>query len=155
MIENKEVLYIDFNLMRTMCHPIAMTLFDSKVDPMTDFDDHERALLESALNNPRQTYEGKDLYPSLFKKAAILYYSLIKNHPFKNGNKRSATATLLAFLYINNVWTKNILEGNKKKEIEDYLVTLAKRVASSIGTKEKEEFLKEIEDWLEAHTVFQ
>lgn len=62
-----------------MCHPIAMTLFDSKVDPMTDFDDHERALLESALSNPRQTFEGKDLYPSLFKKAAILYYSLIKN----------------------------------------------------------------------------
>lgn len=155
MIENKEVLYIDFNLARTMCHPIAMTLFDSTVDPMTNFDDHEYTLLESALNNPRQTYEGKDLYPTLFKKAAILYYSLIKNHPFKNGNKRTATATLLVFLYINNIWTKNVFEGNKKKEIEDYLVTLAKRVASSIGTEEKEKFLKEIEMWLEAHTVFQ
>lgn len=102
--------------------------------------------IESALNNPRQTYGGQDLYPTLAVKAAILYYSLIKNHPFKNGNKRTATATLLVFLFINNFWLKE-----STGEIQDYLVELAKRVAASKGSEDKEVFLTEIKAWLEAN----
>lgn len=134
--------------MQKMCHPIAVALFDSTYEPMTTFDDHEKALLESALNNPRQTFNGNDLYPLLTEKAAILYYGLIKNHPFKNGNKRTATASLLVFLFINGFW---VYDGNT--QVEDYLVELAKRVAKSEGSGDKEKFLVEIKEWISGHIM--
>ena len=147
MIEPEEINYIDIELMEKMCHPVAVALFDSMAEPMTKFTDHEEALLDSALNNPRQSY-----YPTFVKKAAALYYSLIKNHPFKNGNKRTATATLLVFLFINNFWI-----GRPRHEpnqvVDDYLVNLAQRVATSKGSEGRDEFLSEIEGWLTKHIV--
>jgi death-on-curing protein len=125
-----------------------MALFDSAREPMTSFGKHDRALLESALNNPRQTFGGVDLYPTISRKAAILYYGLIKNHPFDNGNKRTATATTMVFLYINNRW----LSGSSK-EVDNYLVELAKRVAASEGDSKRSEFLDEIDSWFLGHMV--
>lgn len=61
-----------------------------------------RNLLESSLAQPKQTFAGEDLYPSLADKAAILYYCLVKNHPFVDGNKRFAVAALEAFLDLNS-----------------------------------------------------
>ncbi len=58
-------------------------------------------LLESALAAPRQTMFGKDLYPDLASKAAILIYSLVKNHSFVDGNKRTGLLCLLRFLQVN------------------------------------------------------
>ena len=142
MIEPEEIHYIDTDMMEKMCHPIAMAIFDSDEDPMTAFNEHEKALLESALGNPRQSF-----YKTVYEKAAILYYGLIKNHPFRNGNKRTATAAFLVFLDIND---REI--AGEKKEIEDYLVILAKRVAASIGSADKDKFLSEIRQWLEKHT---
>lgn len=55
----------------------------------------------SALNLPRQTYDGKDLYPTVLEKAAALLRSLIKNHPFHNGNKRTAVLATIVFLEVN------------------------------------------------------
>ena len=49
-------------------------------------------------------FEGKYLYPSFINKASIMFYLLIKNHPFQNGNKRIAIAVLLAFLGKNGKW---------------------------------------------------
>ncbi|OGY96912.1 MAG: hypothetical protein A2122_01430 [Candidatus Liptonbacteria bacterium GWB1_49_6] len=145
MIEPEKINYIDFEIMKEMCHPIAVALFDSDKEPMPKFSDHERALLESALNNPRQGFGGADMYSTFTKKVAVLYYGIIKNHAFKNGNKRTATATLLVFLFINNFWIDN------EEETEDYLVTLAKRVADSKGSERRGEFLSEIELWLDTH----
>ena len=48
------------------------------------------AMLNSALSLPGQTFGGQDLYPTLAAKAARLLYSLVKNHPFDQGNKRFA-----------------------------------------------------------------
>lgn len=131
MIEPEDINYIDLDIMKKMCHPIAVTLFDSAREPMTKFDDHEIAPLESALNGPRHSFGGQEIYPTFTKKAAALYYGIIKNHPFKNGNKRTATATLLVFLFINKFWIDN------EKEIEDYLVDLARRVATSKGAEDR------------------
>src|SRR5688572_20333207 len=47
-------------------------------------------LLESAVARPKATFDGNDLYPSIFQKAAALLQSLLKNHPFVDGNKRTA-----------------------------------------------------------------
>lgn len=148
MTEPDRVNYIDFAMMKKMCHPIAVAIFDSTKEPITKFNEHDIARLESALNNPRQTYGGVDLYSTFSKKAAILYYGLIKNHAFRNGNKRIATATLLVFLYINDCWVIGT-----KQETEDYLVNLAKKVADTAGTTNKDKLLAEIEYWLDKHVM--
>ena len=57
--------------------------------------------LESAVAQPRQTFGGDDLYPSLAEKASALAFSLIQNHPFVDGNKRTGHAALETFLMLN------------------------------------------------------
>jgi death-on-curing protein len=58
-------------------------------------------LLESALAQPRMTFGGTDLYPTVVEKAASLGYSLINNHPFVDGNKRTGHAAMEVFLMLN------------------------------------------------------
>jgi len=58
-------------------------------------------LLESSLALPRQTFGGADLYVSLVDKAAAVGFSLIKNHPFVDGNKRIGHAVVEAMLMLN------------------------------------------------------
>src|SRR4030042_694170 len=48
--------------------------------------------LESALQQPRMTFGGEYLYPTLAEKAAALAFSIIRNHPFIDGNKRTGAA---------------------------------------------------------------
>jgi death-on-curing protein len=57
--------------------------------------------LESALAQPKQTFDGKDLYPRIEQKAAALLYSLCQNHPFTDGNKRVAFIAANVFLRRN------------------------------------------------------
>lgn len=60
-------------------------------------------LLRSALNSPFQSFGGKEVYPSLLSKAAALCRSIICNHPFVDGNKRTGIHIMLIFLEINGV----------------------------------------------------
>ncbi len=57
--------------------------------------------LESALAQPRMTFGGQDLYPTLGEKAAALGFSLVCNHPFVDGNKRVGHAAMETFLVLN------------------------------------------------------
>ena len=57
--------------------------------------------LESALAQPRMTFGREELYPSAAEKALALGYSLIKNHPFVDGNKRTGHAAMETFLVLN------------------------------------------------------
>lgn len=75
-------------------------------EPIPDFGSRFPNILESCLSAPFQTFAKKDLYPRLEDKAATLFYLLIKNHPFQNGNKRVAVTSLLVFLYLNDNWLK-------------------------------------------------
>jgi len=73
-------------------------------EPIPDFSTTFPNILESCVLTPFQKFSGKSLYPSLVGKAAILFYLMIKNHPFRNGNKRIAITTLLTFLLDNKKW---------------------------------------------------
>jgi death-on-curing protein len=57
--------------------------------------------LESALARPQATFGGEDLYPDVWSVAAALLHSLIGNHPFVDGNKRTAFAATGIFLELN------------------------------------------------------
>lgn len=61
----------------------------------------DNGLLDSALENPFQSFGSEELYPSIQEKAARLCYGLVKNHAMVDGNKRIGTHTMLVFLAIN------------------------------------------------------
>jgi len=86
---------------------IAFTLAKKQFsfdEPIPAFGTRFPNILESCLETPFQTFAGKDLYPGLCAKVGALFYLMVKNHPFKNGNKRIAMTTLLYALYGNNKW---------------------------------------------------
>ena len=57
--------------------------------------------LESAIAQPKMSVGGEDAYPTIEQKAAALCFSLASNHPFVDGNKRIAHATMEVFLLLN------------------------------------------------------
>ncbi len=135
--------YLNLELMEEICHRLAVALFDTVGDPIAPFRDCNYSLLESALNLPRQTFDGSDLYPALVDKATALYYSLNKNHAFKNGNKRIAAASLLVFLYVNGHW----LDAGKDEMVKKTLY-----VAES-KTADRDEVIENIKQWIKEHLI--
>ena len=93
-------------------------------------------MLESALGQPRQTFGGEDLYPSLTSKAAALGFSLIMNHPFIDGNKRVGHAATEAVLMLNGF--------ELTAEIDD---AEAEILAVAAGQRTRDEF----QAWIEKH----
>lgn len=94
-------------------------------------------LLESAAGRPEATFEGNDLYISVFDKAAALLQSLLKNHPFVDGNKRTALTSAGVFLKLN---------GKKLINTHDEEVKFA------VSVDNKHLSLEEISAWFKSHT---
>jgi len=61
------------------------------------------ALLDSAINSIYQTFDSKELYPTLIEKAAKLCFAINKNHPFIDGNKRVSMHMLAVFLRFHDI----------------------------------------------------
>jgi death-on-curing protein len=59
------------------------------------------AALESAIAQPKATFGGADLHPTLIEKAAALCFALVRGHPFVDGNKRTGHAAMETFLLLN------------------------------------------------------
>ena len=94
-------------------------------------------LLDSAISRPRASFSGKDLYPKVLDKAAALFHSMILNHPFLDGNKRTALAVLHEFLKQN---------GYKLAATQQELIELPLLI------ERKEMNLNQITKWLKEHT---
>lgn len=88
-----------------LAHRLAKELM-AYDEPIPSFSTRFPKVLESCLGTPFQSFSKRDLYPTLDDKAAILFYLMIKNHPFQNCNKRIAVTSLLVFLYLNKKWLK-------------------------------------------------
>ena len=58
-------------------------------------------LIEFAVNRPRAMFGGEDLYPDIFSKVGALCQSLLKNHPFVDGNKRTSLLSAMTMLEVN------------------------------------------------------
>ena len=126
----KEVEYIAFRLAK------EMLAFD---EPIPDFSTRFPNILESCLAVPFQSFAKKSLYPTLVSKAAILFYLLIKNHPFQNGNKRIAMTALFVFLFKNGKWIRV-----DSQELYNFTVWVAQspRIVKDETVKATEKFLK-------------
>jgi len=92
--------------------------------------------LESAVAQPRMTFGGAELHPTLVEKASALGFSLIQNHPFIDGNKRTGHAAMETFLVLN---------GYHINTSVDEQVEIVLQVAS--GNVGREAFT----DWLRHH----
>jgi death on curing protein len=60
-------------------------------------------LLESAIAQPKNSFGGEYLHPTIFNMAAAYLYHITQNHPFIDGNKRTGLASTLVFLELNGV----------------------------------------------------
>ncbi len=97
----------------------------------------DQGLLEAALLRPFQTFDGNDLYPTVVDKAAAILESVVKNHPFIDGNK----------------WTGYVLAR---------LTLMAEQMDISVGQEEKYQFIiqvangtldfEQIKGWLRKHS---
>ena len=130
----KEVEYISFTLAREIL---------SFNEPIPEFSTRFPNILESCLAVPFQSFSGKSLYPDLISKGSILFYLMIKNHPFANGNKRIAMTTLFVFLYKNKKW----LTVNTQ-ELYNFTMWIAQS-----PPKAKEEAVRATENFLKEHLV--
>ncbi len=128
----KEVEYLAFRLAR------EHLAFD---EPIPDFSSRFPNALESCLAVPFQKFSRKSLYPTFAAKAAILFYLLIKNHPFQNGNKRIAMTTLLVFLHKNDRWLTV-----SPQELYNFTVWVARSPAAV-----KDETVRAIQKFLKLH----
>lgn len=94
-------------------------------------------LLESAVLRPQASFGGKDLYPTLAIKAAALVHSLLLNHVFADGNKRTATISMAEFLIING---------------KEFKATNKEIVKFALWVENKKPSIKQIAQWIKKHT---
>lgn len=89
---------------------------------------------ESSINSIYQTFDGKDVYPTIEEKAADLLYFIIKNHGFVDGNKRIAAAIFICFLQKNGI----LLRKDRTYRIDNNsLVALTLMIAMSKAIRER------------------
>lgn len=112
-------------------------------EPIPDFGSRYPTVLERCLIAPFQTFDKKNIYKGFIEKAATLFYLMIKNHPFQNGNKRIAMTALLYFLYKNKKWLR---VDNQE------LYNFAKWVAES-NPKLKTETVRAAEKFIKSYII--
>jgi death-on-curing protein len=94
-------------------------------------------MLDASVNSPFHTFGGEYLYPTIQTMAAHLAFSLIKNHPFLDGNKRIGMLSMLIFLEINGI----LVECT-----DDELVRLGQGLAESTLNE------AELVEWIISHS---
>jgi len=94
-------------------------------------------MLLSALGRPGASYDTRDLYPDIYTKFAALMDSLIRKHPFLDGNKRTGIAAAAIFLRMNGYQ----LEATNT-ELEEF----------TLGVAQSKHHIEDLADWLQMHT---
>jgi len=94
-------------------------------------------LLQSAVFRPQAVFDGNELYPDIYHKAAALLESLVNNHPFVDGNKRTGITSAVMFLKINNY---SLTASNQ--ELETFVLSIASG----------EHTVDSIVEWLRLHS---
>ncbi len=96
----------------------------------------DRALLEAAVAAPQATYAGEALIKDVLDIAAAYLFYLCRNHPFNDGNKRTALATCLVFLDANEHLSDPALSGERIDEWESLILDIAaSRVDRAVTTR--------------------
>lgn len=116
----------------------AIHLLQEKFGSSDLFGNEKDQSFKSSINTIYQTFGGEELYPSIEEKAAMLFYLVVKNHSFSDGNKRIAAFLFLWFLEKNGILYKS--DGSKLIG-NNTLVALTLMIAES-RTEEKDVMVK-------------
>ena len=134
----------DIDFVEEVIVAMVPVLFPNYEDGAPDFrylgGSQGRGLLEAALFQPQQSFGGEYLYPSMSDKAAALIWSVTKNRPFNDGNKRAALTTGFSFLAFN----RRILLAGQSEAVE-----LCLRIAASEPTID----LEHVSDWINDRVI--
>ncbi len=110
-----------------------------------------RSLLESACARPHTASGDIEKYCSLEAKLAALFHSLTKNHPFHNGNKRTALVAIITALHRN---ARRVDDRTTLDEIYDFVVAVAADEFPYPGHRgDIDGVIREVASWLTLHTV--
>ena len=121
-----------------------------KSEPIPEVSDTEHFQIVNCLKSPFQMFDGRALYPGIHKKAAMMFYLLIKNHPLKNGNKRLAILTTWWFYLTNGYHLRirsrniSILEAIDVWDSDNYIYKLAMKTVNS-KSDDKDVIVSDIE----------
>lgn len=142
-------------------HVALIERFADSDDPIDSLGPREDGhLLRSATTRPmtgmRTADGGEAKYPSVTQAAAALTHSLIHNHPFTDGNKRTATLALIAFLYQNKMWFEATEEDlyNAIVDVATHQFPREKIVAmDNISDTDPDEEVEAFARWLDQHVI--
>lgn len=132
-------------------HNELVEMFRADEDPIEPPGARDKNLVHSACLRPHTGIGDNDKYVSDLEKTAALFHSLIQNHAFHNGNKRTALVTLLATLYRNN----RIMDYSVSDD-ELYEMTVAVANGGFLdyeGRLEPDTAVQQISNWLRIKTV--
>jgi death-on-curing family protein len=138
----KKIKGITIEEVRYVSYKFMIEMFPNK-DPHYTFDTRFKGKLESSIMQPFQEVLDEVLYPTLFDKAAILFYLCVKNHPFEDGNKRMGLLLLILFLYKNGLWIEC-----DNDTLFDFVIHVAKS-----KTQEKDSEMLYIKSFLNEHVT--
>jgi len=96
----------------------------------------DKGLLESALAAPMLAVFGEERYKSVYDKAAAYLFCISRNHPFNDGNKRTAATAAIMFLRIN--------AETPKYSVDEFVEVIAKVAEGSIEIHQISRYLKEL-----------
>ena len=130
--------------MKYLTTPQVLAIHDQMVKRFGgSFGVRDLGLIESAVERPKATFDGNDLYPDIFLKAVAIMHSILKNHAFVDGNKRTAYSSCGIFLKINGYQLQNMHKEslefalnveNNTLELEEIAAWLKKHSKKKIST---------------------
>lgn len=129
-------------------HSLLEQDFANSPDPIEPRGVRDEALLDSALARPFTAFGDRRKYPSLPMAASALFHSLIHNHPFHNGNKRTALVTLLVYLDRHG----DVLDCSQTDLFKQTLLTAQHRVVDRSWHELPDREVLENARWINVHS---
>lgn len=140
--KSKLVNYLLFSDIETI-YDVFYTRFLELEEPVPHWDTVDKKGIHNLIAIPQSHFYGKELYPSIEEKAAIIFYTINKGHIFPNGNKRMSVFCTLYFLIINYLNLEVSTDDLRNKAL-----WLAQTESADF-----QEVKKEIISWLSEHIV--
>lgn len=132
-------------------HYALVDMFSTGEDPIIPPGPRDNNLVASACSRPQTALGRTEKYTSVFSKAAALFHSLVMNHPFHNGNKRTALVATLTFLELNGHRLRSEVAD---EEIFDFVTSVAAGRFPKPGFMlDHDALVLEISTWIRDRTV--
>jgi death-on-curing family protein len=125
-------------------HNVLVVVFEEDGDPISPSGSRNVGLVESAANRPLTSLGSAEKYKNVYAKASALFHSLVQNHAFHNGNKRTALVAMVRFLDMNH---KSLSATDQ--ELFDFVTGVARSgMPGSDHRLESDELVDRIEEWI-------